>query len=60
MQHILIIIIVALAAAFIIRRYYRSFKASQADPCSCGCTSCSTASSCDQVTEAASPIDPEK
>jgi attachment p12 family protein len=51
MQHFLILIIVGLAAGYIIRRYYRSFKSSKTDPCSCGCTSCGSASSCDQISE---------
>ncbi|MBW2435734.1 MAG: FeoB-associated Cys-rich membrane protein [Deltaproteobacteria bacterium] len=47
MQTIIVIIIVAIAAAFLIRKFLKNFK--QEDPCSCGCSSCpaDTAATCE-------------
>jgi hypothetical protein len=46
MENIFVILIVGLAAFFIVRSYYKKFKTK--DKCSCGCTSCPTdASACD-------------
>ncbi|MGD2098152.1 MAG: FeoB-associated Cys-rich membrane protein [Desulfobacterales bacterium] len=48
MQTIIVIIIVAIAAAFLIRKFFKKFK--QQDACSCGCASCpaDTAATCEE------------
>jgi hypothetical protein len=38
MQTIIVIIIVAIAAGFLIRKFLKTFK--RQDACSCGCSSC--------------------
>jgi hypothetical protein len=40
MQTIIVILIVAIAAAFLIRNFLKKFK--QDDQCSCGCSACPT------------------
>ena len=50
MQHLIIIIVVALAAAYLGRRFYRSFKAAGSEQsCACGCSSCGSADTDDPV-----------
>ena len=52
MQHIMVIIIVAIAAFYIGRKYYRSYKAAATTTsCSCGCDTCSSAVTCEEVQE---------
>jgi hypothetical protein len=48
MQTIIVIIIVAIAAAFLIRKFLKNLK--QEDACSCGCSSCpaDTAATCEE------------
>jgi hypothetical protein len=38
MQTLIVILIVAIAAAFLIRKFLKNFK--QQEACGCGCTSC--------------------
>jgi hypothetical protein len=47
MQSVIVILIVAIAAAFLIRNFIKKFK--QEDACSCGCSSCpaDTAATCE-------------
>jgi hypothetical protein len=40
MQTLIVILIVAIAAAFLIRKFLKNFK--QEDACGCGCASCPT------------------
>jgi hypothetical protein len=40
MQHIIIILIVALCAFFVGRRLFRSFDKSAKSGCGCGCSGC--------------------
>jgi len=40
MQTAIVIVIVAIAAFFITRRFYRSLKGSSASTCGCGCNGC--------------------
>jgi hypothetical protein len=40
MQTLIVILIVAIAAAFLIRNFLKKFK--QEDQCGCGCASCPT------------------
>jgi hypothetical protein len=49
MENIIVIIIVALAAAFLGRSYYKKYK--KGNQGSCGCSSCPSGSSCCQLTE---------
>lgn len=47
MQTVLVILVVAIAAAFLIRNFLKKFK--QEDACSCGCSSCpAEAASCEE------------
>ena len=46
MQTTIVIFIVAAAAIYVGRIFYRGFK--QKDGCSCGCTCCSISDSCDE------------
>lgn len=41
MQTAIVIIIVAVAAFFMIRRFYNSVKKQSASNCGCGCSGCS-------------------
>lgn len=54
MQGILVALIVALAAAYLIRRFYRSFKAASdrrhpAGGCGCGCSGCDSVGTCSEA-----------
>ena len=50
MQTLIVILIVAIAAAFLIRRFLKKFK--QEEACDCGCSSCPTdAASCEENPE---------
>jgi hypothetical protein len=50
MQTFIVILIVAVAAAFLIRKFLKNFK--QEDACGCGCTSCPTdPTSCEEDPE---------
>ena len=46
METLIVILIVAAAAFYVGRIFYRGFK--QKDDCACGCTCCSVADSCSQ------------
>jgi hypothetical protein len=50
MQGILVALIVALAAAYLARRFYRSYKSASgqtpSDGCGCGCSGCEVAGTC--------------
>jgi membrane protein implicated in regulation of membrane protease activity len=51
MQGILVALIVALAAAYLVRRFYRSYKAASGqarsnEGCGCGCSGCEVAGTC--------------
>lgn len=46
MQTTIVILIVAAAAVYVGRIFYRGFR--QKDGCSCGCTCCSISDSCSQ------------
>lgn len=48
MQTSIVIIIVAIAAVYIFRRFYRSMKATaEAPTCGCGCDGCSEVNTCE-------------
>jgi hypothetical protein len=49
MENILVIVIVVLAGAYIIRRYYRGSK--KGLDCGCGCSSCSSETTSEDQTE---------
>jgi len=49
MENIIVIIIVALAAAFLGRSYYKKYK--KGNQGGCGCKSCPSGSSCCQLPE---------
>jgi hypothetical protein len=54
MQGILVALIVALAAAYLGRRFYRSFKAASGRSqtgggCGCGCGGCDIAGTCSEA-----------
>jgi hypothetical protein len=50
MQTVIVILIVAVAAAFLVRKFFKNVK--REDTCGCGCTSCPTdAASCEENTE---------
>jgi len=51
MQTLIVIVIVAMAAIYLGRRFYRSIKTAQASTCSCGCSECTEIASCDQAPE---------
>jgi hypothetical protein len=44
METLIVIVIVAVAAAYVGRIFYKGFK--QKDGCDCGCTCCSLSDSC--------------
>jgi len=46
METLIVILIVAAAAAYVGRIFYKGFK--QKDGCACGCTCCSISDSCSQ------------
>jgi hypothetical protein len=50
MQGILVTLIVVLAAIYLARRFYRSFKSASGqtpmDGCGCGCSGCDVAGTC--------------
>ncbi len=48
MQTLIVIVIVAIAAIYLGRRFYRSIKTPQANTCSCGCNGCTEVDSCEQ------------
>jgi hypothetical protein len=50
METIIVIIIVALAAAFLGRSYYKKYKSGR-NQGSCGCTSCPADASCCELQE---------
>ena len=45
MENLLVIIIVALAGAYIVRTFYRRWKGEE--DCGCGCSSCDIEATCD-------------
>jgi hypothetical protein len=50
MQTIIVVLIVAIAAAFLVRKFLKNVK--QEDTCGCGCTSCPTdVAACEESTE---------
>lgn len=49
MQTILVIIIVCLAAAYLVKAYFG--KSGKNNSCGCGCTSCPTADTCNDKDE---------
>jgi len=50
MQTLIVILIVAIAAAFLIRKFLKKFK--QEEACGCGCSSCPTdPASCEENPE---------
>ncbi len=52
METLLVILIVGLAALYIIRNFYKKFNKAKVNSCDCGCSSCDIAStSCDPVKE---------
>ncbi|WP_372677241.1 FeoB-associated Cys-rich membrane protein [Desulfosarcina sp.] len=60
MEILIVILIVAAAAFYVGRIFYKGFK--QKDGCSCGCTCCSVSDSCSQPAagSAADPVPVEK
>lgn len=46
METLIVLLIVALAAVYVGRIFYKGFK--QKDGCACGCTCCSIADSCNE------------
>jgi hypothetical protein len=46
METLIVIVIVAVAAVYVGRIFYKGFK--QKDGCACGCTCCSISDSCSQ------------
>jgi hypothetical protein len=54
MQTLIVILIVAIAAAFLIRRFLKKFNANEG--CDCGCSSCPMdPASCEENTENSNP-----
>jgi len=47
MQTLIVVIIVIAAAAYLIRRFYRKIKATEANPCGCSCDGCSETKTCE-------------
>jgi hypothetical protein len=47
LQTILVILIVAGAAFYLVRRFYNSLKKSDSSACGCGCSGCDIARSCE-------------
>ncbi len=48
MQTFIVGIIVAAAAAYLIRRFYRSLKATETNTCGCSCDGCSETNTCEE------------
>ena len=47
MQNLIVAIIVALAAFYLLRRFIRSIKTVEEDACGCGCSTCPEMSACE-------------
>jgi hypothetical protein len=48
METTLIVIIVGLASAYLVRKFYRSLQKKDETQCGCGCTSCPEEKNCDE------------
>ena len=46
METVLIFIIVGLASAYLVRKFYRSLQKTREPQCGCGCTSCPKEQNC--------------
>ncbi|NNF99345.1 MAG: FeoB-associated Cys-rich membrane protein [Desulfobacteraceae bacterium] len=46
METIIVLIIVALAMVYLVRRFYLNFKSGTDPVCGCGCSGCGMASDC--------------
>jgi len=49
METIFIFIIVGLATAYLVRKFYRSLQKKDETLCGCGCTSCPKEDACDET-----------
>ncbi|MCG6908941.1 MAG: FeoB-associated Cys-rich membrane protein [Deltaproteobacteria bacterium] len=49
MQNIIVVLIVIIAAVYLVRRFYRGVKRPGKDTCGCGCSGCSQTTTCGQV-----------
>jgi len=49
LQTIIVILIVACAAFYMIRRIYNSLKKSGSTSCNCGCSGCNVSQSCEEL-----------
>lgn len=47
MEAIIVSVIVATAAIYVLRLFYKGFK--QDESCGCGCSGCSTKGTCDDI-----------
>jgi hypothetical protein len=47
METLIVLIIVALAVVYLVKRYLRIFRPREAPSCDCGCSGCGEASTCD-------------
>ena len=47
MQTVIVVLIVAAAAVYVGRLFYKGFKAK--DPCACGCSCCDVGDTCEEV-----------
>jgi hypothetical protein len=48
METILVIIVVGLASAYLVRKFYRSLQKTEETQCGCGCTSCPSEQKCEE------------
>ena len=46
METVIVVIIVALAVIYLMRRYWRIFRPREETACDCGCSGCGQASTC--------------
>jgi len=49
METAFIFIIVGAAAAYLVRKFYRSLKKTSSGSCGCGCTSCPQEQNCEEA-----------
>ena len=49
METTLIVIIVGLASAYLVRKFYRSLQKRDETQCGCSCTSCPREQNCDET-----------
>ena len=55
METLIVLIIVAIAVVYLVKRYLRIFRPREETSCDCGCSGCGEASTCDSEMKSIQP-----